>query len=423
MNLDKALLDSKQLDATDELSEFSNSFLFPKIDGKKAIYLCGNSLGLQPVKTKASVLQELEDWSNLGVEGHEHARSPWLTYHEQFAETLAHIAGAKTTEVVAMNALTVNLHILMATFYRPTDVRHRIICEAKAFPSDIYALQSQTIFHNSSPEKSLRIIAPRAGSEIIDEDDILQAIADEGNALALVMIGGVNYYSGQVFDMEKITRAAHAVGAFAGFDLAHAIGNIELNLHQWEVDFAAWCSYKYLNSGPGGVAGIYIHEKHATNPDTFKLTGWWGHQLNTRFKMGDKFLPTPTAESWQMSNAPVLSMAAHRASLEIFKAATMPAIINKSKKLTGFLSGLLEELQQEMYFKNMFSIITPPERGCQLSLLFHKDGKAVFEHLSDNGVIADWREPNVIRVAPAPLYNSFEEVYQFVSIIHSFKNK
>jgi kynureninase len=421
MNLDKALHTSKQLDSEDELSEYCKSFLFPKINDKKAIYLCGNSLGLQPVRTKESVLQELEDWSNLGVEGHVHARSPWLTYHEQFSETLAHITGAKTSEVVAMNALTVNLHILMATFYKPTLTRHRIICEAKAFPSDIYALQSQTVFHNSTPEKSLRIIAPREGSEIIDEEDVLKAISEEGEALALVMIGGVNYYSGQVFNMEKITKAAHAVGAIAGFDLAHAIGNIELKLNEWKVDFAAWCSYKYLNSGPGGVAGIFIHEKHSSNPDTFKLAGWWGHQLKTRFKMGDTFLPTPTAESWQMSNAPVLSMAAHRASLEIFASATMPAIVSKSKKLTGFLFSLLEELQQEQYFKDLFTVITPEQRGCQLSLLFHKNGKEVFEHLSLNGVIADWREPNVIRIAPVPLYNSFNDAYTFVSIIHSFK--
>ncbi len=420
MNLDKALQTSKQLDSDDELSEYCKSFLFPKINDKKTIYLCGNSLGLQPIKTKESVLQELADWAELGVEGHVHAHSPWLTYHEQFSEPLAHITGAKTTEVVAMNALTVNLHILMATFYRPTSTRHRIICEAKAFPSDIYALQSQTVFHNSTPEKSLRIIAPREGSEIIEEADILNAISEEGDALALVMIGGVNYYSGQVFDMEKITKAAHAVGAIAGFDLAHAIGNIELKLNEWKVDFAAWCSYKYLNSGPGGVAGIFIHEKHSSNPDTFKLAGWWGHQLSTRFKMGDTFLPTPTAESWQMSNAPVLAMAAHRASLEIFASATMPAIVRKSKKLTGFLSSLLEELQQEQYFKDLFNVITPEQRGCQLSLLFHKNGKEVFEHLSLNGVIADWREPNVIRIAPVPLYNSFDDACKFVSIIHSF---
>jgi kynureninase len=423
MNLENALINSRQLDANDALSEYSNSFLFPKINKKKAIYLCGNSLGLQPIKTKESVLQELEDWAELGVEGHLHARAPWLTYHEQFSGTLAHITGSKQTEVVAMNALTVNLHILLATFYRPDAKRHRIICEAKAFPSDIYALQSQTFFHHNSPEKSLRIIAPRAGSEIIEEEDILQAIAEEGESLALVMIGGVNYYSGQVFDMEKITKAGHAVGAFVGFDLAHAIGNIELKLNEWNVDFAAWCSYKYLNSGPGGVAGIFIHEKHSSNPNTFRLAGWWGHQLNTRFKMGDTFLPASTAESWQMSNAPVLSMAAHRASLEIFASASITAIVNKSKKLTGFLSDLIEELQQEQYFKELFSVITPKQRGCQLSFLFHKSGLEVFEHLSRNGVIADWREPNVIRVAPVPLYNSFDDVYQFVKIIHSFKNK
>jgi kynureninase len=423
MNLDKALQTSLLLDREDKLAEYSESFLFPKFENKKAIYLCGNSLGLQPKTTKESVLQELEDWAQMGVEGHVNARSPWLTYHEQFSETLAHITGSKTNEVVAMNALTVNLHLLLATFYRPSPKRHRIICEAKAFPSDLYALQSQTVFHGFSPEKSLRIVSPKNGSEEINLNDILDAINEEGEQLSFVMIGGVNYYNGQVFDMQKITDAAHQVGAFAGFDLAHAIGNIELKLHDWNVDFAAWCSYKYLNSGPGGVAGVFIHEKHSSNPETFKLKGWWGNKLETRFKMEDTFIDIPTAESWQMSNAPVLSMAAHRASLKLFQQATMPALIDKSKKLTGFLSDLIEDLKSDVYFKEMFQVITPQERGCQLSLLFHKNGKEMFEHLNKNGVIADWREPNVIRIAPTPLYNSFNDVFHFVKIMESFKAK
>lgn len=412
---------ANELDSADELSSFRDRFYIPKVNNKDAIYLCGNSLGLQPKSVEANIRIELEDWANLGVEGHVHARRPWLNYHEQFAAPLAKLTGSKETEVVAMNALTVNLHLLLASFYRPTKTRFRIICEEKAFPSDTYALQSQAKLHGLEPEIAIREIRPREGQAHISEEDVLNAIAEEGDSLAVVMIGGVNYYTGQVFDMQKITKAAHDVGALAGFDLAHAIGNIKLNLHDWKVDFAAWCTYKYLNSGPGGVSGIYIHEKHASNPETFRLSGWWGHDKASRFQMEPEFIPIPTAESWQMSNAPVISMAAHKASLDIFDEAGIDRLVVKSKKLTGYLNEMLLEIQQMSVQSGLFSIITPELRGCQLSLLFHRDGKKMFNYLSENGVIADWREPDVIRVAPIPLYNTFTDIYQFAKLIRDFK--
>lgn len=407
-------------DAQDELKSFRNEFLFPELDGKEAIYFCGNSLGLQPRNTRAYIEQELDDWHTYAVEGHVEARLPWVSYHEQFAPLLAPLVGAKPMEVVAMNALTVNLHLLMVSFYKPTRERFRIICEKKAFPSDQYALESQVKLHGLDPATTIREIEPHEGSAEILQEDILAAIAEEGNRLALVMIGGVNYYSGQVFDMESITRAAHAVGAIAGFDLAHAIGNIEMKLHDWNIDFAAWCSYKYLNSGPGSVAGAFIHEKHCTNPETFRLTGWWGHNKERRFLMEPEFSPILTAEGWQMSNAPVLSMAAHRAALELFAKAGMPALRKKSIKLTAYADTLLREVLERPSHKNLFSIITPESRGCQLSLLFHHNGREAFDYLLKQGIIGDWREPNVIRIAPVPLYNSFTDVYKLAEALAAF---
>jgi kynureninase len=412
---------ARKFDEQDELSSFRNRFLIPQLNNQDSIYLCGNSLGLQPKSVAESIQIELDDWANLGVEGHVHSRRPWLNYHEMFAGPLGRLIGAQENEVVAMNGLTINLHLLLISFYRPTQQRFRIICEEKAFPSDVFVLQSQANLHGRSAGDVIREIKPRPGRVKIEEEDILAAIKEEGDALALVMIGGVNYYSGQVFDMNRITEAAHSVGAFAGFDLAHAIGNIELNLHEWNVDFAAWCSYKYLNSGPGSVAGIYIHEKHASNPEVFRLKGWWGHDKDSRFKMEPHFVPIPTAESWQMSNAPVLSMAAHRASLDIFDEAGMHRLVSKSKNLTTYLFTLLEDILKRPQFEGMFSIITPEERGCQLSLLFHHSGKNMFDHLFKQGIIADWREPDVIRVAPIPLYNSFVDVFRFAEIISQFK--
>lgn len=407
-------------DAQDELTLFRNEFLFPELDGREAIYFCGNSLGLQPRNTRSYIQQELDDWHKYAVEGHIEARLPWVSYHEQFAPLLAPLVGAKPLEVVAMNALTVNLHLLMVSFYKPTKERFRIICEKKAFPSDQYALESQVKLHGLDPAETIREIEPRNGSAEILHEDILAAIAEEGSRLALVMIGGVNYYSGQVFDMASITRAAHEVGAIAGFDLAHAIGNIEMKLHDWNVDFAAWCSYKYLNSGPGSVAGAFVHEKHCTNPETFRLTGWWGHNKERRFLMEPEFSPILTAEGWQMSNAPVLSMAAHRAALELYAKAGMPSLRKKSAKLTGYADALLRELLEKPSHKNLFSIITPQNRGCQLSLLFHREGRAVFDYLLQNGIIGDWREPNVIRIAPVPLYNSFTDVYKLAFALSEF---
>ena len=390
------------------------------MDGKEAIYFCGNSLGLQPRTTQAYIQQELDDWQRFAVEGHVEARLPWVSYHEQFAPLLAPLLGAKPLEVVAMNALTVNLHLLLVSFYKPTKQRFKIICEKKAFPSDQYALESQVKLHGLDPAQTIREIEPREGSAEIQHEDILAAIAEEGSQLALVMIGGVNYYSGQVFDMQSITRAAHEVGAIAGFDLAHAIGNVEMKLHEWNVDFAAWCSYKYLNSGPGSVAGAYIHEKHCTNPETFRLTGWWGHNKERRFLMEPEFSPILTAEGWQMSNAPVLSMAAHRAALELFAKAGMSSLRQKSVKLTGYADALLREVLEKPSHKNLFSIITPDSRGCQLSLLFHRNGRAVFDYLFQKGIIGDWREPNVIRIAPVPLYNSFSDVYKLALALSEF---
>jgi len=409
--------EASKADESDTLKAFRTRFLIPKINGNQVVYLCGNSLGLQPAATAASIQQELDDWARLGVEGHVHARRAWLPYHEFFANSLSKITGALASEVVAMNALTVNLNFLMLSFYRPDKNRHRIIYEQKAFPSDVYALQSQVKLHGGDPEKSIRMISAREGRHDIAHEDIIAAIEEEGHSLAMVMIGGVNYYTGQAFDMQSITKAAHAVGAIAGFDLAHAIGNIELKLHEWDVDFAAWCSYKYLNSGPGGVAGIYINEKHSSNPETFRLAGWWGHDKKTRFLMEPDFVPIPTAESWQMSNAPILSMAAHRAALDLFDEAGMPQLILKSKALTGFAETLLKEVLLQPGREGMFTIITPEARGAQLSLLFHRDGRKMFDHLTSKGIIADWREPNVIRIAPVPLYNSFLDVYRFAEAI------
>ena len=422
----KNTLDYAQfLDEKDPLHSFREKFYIPLINGKEAIYLTGNSLGLQPKQTQDYVLNELEDWANYGVEGHFHARHPWVSYHEIFPPLLTDIIGALPEELVVMNQLTVNLHLLMISFYRPTAKRHKIICEAKAFPSDQYAMQSQVAFHGFDPEKSIIEIAPREGSAVINTSDILDAIAIHADELALVMIGGVNYYSGQVFDMKTICEAAHHSGALCGFDLAHAAGNIPLSMHEWNVDFACWCSYKYLNSGPGGVAGAFIHQRHIAVPDIHRLAGWWGHDKASRFKMDKTFLPIPTAEGWQLSNAPVLSMAAHHAALEIFAEAGMENLAVKGKKLSAYLIHILKEINKRLP-DPLIQILTPEaenERGCQVSMLMLDRGKEIFETLLKEGVIADWREPDVIRVAPVPLYNSFEDVYRFGEIIQSCQQK
>ncbi|MDQ3190275.1 MAG: kynureninase [Bacteroidota bacterium] len=422
MNLVNSREFALQLDADDKLKKYQDKFHFPEVNGEKAVYFCGNSLGLQPVTVKDAVIQELDDWAKLGVEGHMKAKNPWLSYHEQFAEPIARIVGALPNEVVVMNQLTINLHLLMASFYQPTKARYKIICEAKAFPSDQYALESQVKFHGFNPEEAIIEVKPREGEYLIRHEDVISTIEKTGDSLALVMIGGVNYYTGQVFNMEEITKAAHKVGAFAGFDLAHAAGNIKLNLHDWKVDFACWCSYKYLNSGPGGVSGVYINEEHTKNKNLPRFAGWWGHDKKTRFLMEKNFIPIQTAEGWQLSNAPVLSMAAHKASIAVFDEAGIDNLIEKSKKLTDFLNFIIKDMNEKITDDRKLEIITPKEdkeRGCQISIVAHKRGKELFYAISEKGVIADWREPNVIRIAPVPLYNSFEDVFRFGQIISS----
>ncbi|HOZ51224.1 MAG TPA: kynureninase [Chitinophagaceae bacterium] len=410
---------AREMDDADTLSKYRNRFIIPQHNGKDAVYLCGNSLGLQPKGVKDYFDQELNDWATHGVEGHFLAKRPWFAYHTFFTESLAKIVGATKNEVVAMNTLTVNLHLLMLSFYKPTKQRYKIIMEAGAFPSDMYAMETQVQFHGFDPEDAIIEIAPRKGEHTIHHADIEAAIKKHKSKIALVLFGGVNYYTGQYFDLKHIVEMAHSVGALAGFDLAHAVGNKVLHLHDWQVDFACWCSYKYLNSGPGGVGGIFVHEKLLKQKDTFRLAGWWGHDEKTRFKMKKGFKPMKTAESWQMSNAQVFNMAAHRASLDIFDEINMNDLAEKSYELTNYAEILLRQLTNLS-----FQIITPSnplERGCQLSLLFKSKGKEVFDRLQKSGVVADWREPNVIRIAPVPLYNSFQDVFTLFEIMKGIK--
>lgn len=412
---------AKSLDNHDELKLYREKFFFPQHENKNVIYFTGNSLGLQPKNTQHYLQQELDDWAKYGVEGHFLAKNPWLSYHELLTYKMAKIVGALPDETIMMNQLTVNLHLLLVSFYRPTKNRYKILCESKAFPSDQYALQSQLKFHGFNTDGALIEIEPRPGEFHIREEDIYKTIEDNKDTLALIMIGGVNYFTGQVFDMKSITKAGHNVGAIVGFDLAHAAGNLHLELHNWEVDFAVWCSYKYLNSGPGGVAGAFVHEKHLKNTTIPQFAGWWGHDKETRFLMDSKFLPIQTAERWQLSNAPVLSMAACRASLDIFDEVGMPALDKKSKLLTAYLEFIIEEINTEK--NNCLQIITPKNnRGCQLSIVAHGYGKSLYNQLIESGVIPDWREPNVIRCAPVPLYNSFEDIFRFGEILKKLLN-
>jgi kynureninase len=415
---------AKQLDKQDTLKHFREMFYIPLMFGKECIYFTGNSLGLQAKRTQDYVVDELEDWASLGVEGHLHARNPWLPYHEIFPKQLSKIVGCLPQEVVVMNSLTVNLHLLMVSFYRPTKQRYKIICEAKAFPSDQYAFETQARYHGFNPEEAVIEVSPREGEYTLRTEDIISTIKKHGESVAVVLFGGVNYYSGQYFDLKTITEAAHSVGAYAGFDLAHAAGNAELHMHDWNVDFACWCSYKYLNSGPGGVAGAYIHEKHVGNKDLPRFAGWWGYTKETRFQMEKGFEAIPTAEGWQLSNAPVLAMAAHKASLDVFDEAGIDQLHKKRRLLSGYLHYVLNDINSSQKEK-VLEIITPAdenERGCQVSMLMLKRGKEIFNELTKQGVLADWREPNVIRVAPVPLYNSFEDVYRFGEIISNIIN-
>lgn len=418
MNFSNTLEFAKQLDEQDTLKHFRERFYIPMINDKESIYFTGNSLGLQPKTTQDYVLNELEDWANYGVEGHFHARTPWVSYHEIFPDLLADIVGAMPEEIVVMNQLTVNLHLLMTSFYRPTKERFKIICEAKAFPSDQYVFQSQANIHGLKPEDVIIEVFPRAGSSYIDKQDILDTIKAHGNETALVIFGGVNYYSGQVFNMQEICKVAHEVGAYCGFDLAHAAGNIALELHDWNVDFACWCSYKYMNSGPGNASGCFIHEKHHNDDSLPRFAGWWGHNKARRFKMEPNFEPVHGADGWQISNLPILSLAPYLASVELFAEVGMEALITKRNQITGYLEFILHEIDNEV--DSVFEIITPTnpeERASQLSVFFHGQGRPLFEYLMNNGVVTDWREPNVIRFAPVPLYCSFEDMYDFGQIL------
>ena len=410
-----------QFDKSDELSDYRQRFHIPTVNGEDALYFTGNSLGLQPKSVKSHLMQELDDWAKFGVEGHFEAKNPWVSYHKILSEPFARLVGAQPDEVVAMNGLSVNLHLMMVSFYQPKGKRTKIICEAKAFPSDQYMLESQVKFHGLNPEETIIEVSPREGEHCIREEDILSCIEEVGDELALVFWGGVNYYTGQVFDMPKITEVAKEVGAFVGFDLAHGVGNVSLNLHDWGVDFACWCSYKYLNSGPGSVSGIFVHNKHENNKDLPRFAGWWGHDEERRFLMEKDFVPMKGAQGWQLSNAAVFSMAPCKASMDIFDEVGLPKLIEKSRKLTNFMEFVFNDIS-ERYDNCNFEIITPKEeryRGCQLSVLMHGQGKEMFDYITKEGVIADWREPNVIRLAPVPLYNSFEDIFKLGQIIEN----
>lgn len=404
---------ARSLDRKDPLKEFRKQFHIPKIKGKTSIYFTGNSLGLQPKTTKKFIQQELDDWASLGVEGHVHAKRPWVYYQRFSKKALAQLVGGKETEVVAMNQLTVNLHLLLVSFYRPTEKRFKIITEHGAFSSDQYAFESQIKFHGLDPEKTLIELKPRADESVIRTEDILQAIQLHADELALVIFGGVQYYTGQFFNIKAITQAGHQAGAVVGFDLAHAIGNVPLNLHDDDVDFAAWCSYKYLNSGPGAIAGAFVHERFENAFSLPRFAGWWGHDEAERFQMRKGFKPIAGVDGWQLSNHPILLSAAHLASLAIFQKAGIKKLRKKSEAMTGFLEFILNDIDPTGKF---YKILTPAnvnERGCQLSIFMKSRGKEVFVQLSKSGIVADWREPNVIRVAPVPLYNTFEEVFRF----------
>ena len=399
------------MDERDPLKEFRMRFLFPKAAGRDCLYLCGHSLGLQPKTAAAYIEQELKDWAELGVEGHFRARNPWMPYHRLLTEQTAELVGARPLEVVVMNSLSVNLHLMMVSFYRPTPGRHKIVLERGAFPSDQYAVKSQIRFHGFDPATSLIELTPLPGESCLREEEIESVLAQRED-IALVMLGGVNYATGQAFDMARITRAGRKNGCVVGFDLAHAAGNLQLKMHDWGPDFAVWCSYKYLNGGPGCPAGCFVHERHARAWNLPRFAGWWGHDEQSRFEMGPDFQPMPGAEGWQLSNPSIVSLAVLRASMDLFRDAGMDRLRAKSELLTGYLEYLLNQRTSAN-----FSIITPPEkerRGAQLSVRITQNGKALCERLAREGIIGDWREPDTFRVAPVPLYNSYHDVFSFV---------
>ncbi|MBX9852044.1 MAG: kynureninase [Cytophagaceae bacterium] len=409
---------AQQLDHEDPLKKFREKFHIPEINSQQSIYLSGHSLGLQPKSVKEFVQQELNDWAELGVEGHFSAKNPWVSYRRLLTDMTAGLVGAKPIEVTSMNSLTVNLNLLLISFYQPDKKRYKIITEANCFSSDIYALENHVKLHGLHPDKTIIELAPRRGEFVLRTEDILDTIEKHSRNLAMVFLGGIHYYTGQALDMKKISAAAHKAGAMVGFDLAHAAGNIELNLHDWKVDFASWCTYKYLNAGPGATGQIFVHEKFARAFELPRLAGWWGHNEKERFRMKKGFRPMAGAEGWAQSNDNVLSMASLKASLEIFHEAGMNRIAEKSKKLTGFLEFLLKEKTSgEKKYK--IRIITPEkERGAQLSIYTRKNARELYDLLRKENFVVDYREPDVIRITPAPLYNTFEEVYKVGSFIN-----
>jgi len=425
INFEASRAFAQQMDQNDPLANYRDRFHIPKLHGQNCIYLTGNSLGAMPKSARTYIETELNDWAEMGVEGHFEAVRPWKPYHHFLKEKAANVVGALPSEVVVMNNLTSNLHFMLVSFFRPEGKRTKIVCEGGAFPSDQYALESQLKFHGLDPEKNLIELFPRSGEHTLRTEDILATLEQHRDEIALVMMGGVNYYTGQFFDLPAITAKAHEIGAVAGFDLAHAAGNLPLKLHDWNVDFAVWCSYKYLNSGPGGTSGCFVHQRHENNPDLPRFAGWWGHKEDERFLMKKGFIPMVGADGWQLSNAQILPMAAHLASLEIFDEVGMNSLREKSLKLSGFAHFLLNRVAQEFPDAGI-EVITPAnenERGCQVSLLAGPRGKELFNALHAKGVLTDWREPNVIRFAPVPLYNRFEEVYEVYEVMHEILGK
>jgi len=419
MEFENSLSFAERLDINDDMGNFRKRFIIPEQNGKEQIYFLGNSLGLQPRSTLKFIQDILNEWGRYGVEGFFNGDNPWYHYHDQLIKTLSVIVGSLPHEVVVMNQLTVNLHLMMVSFYRPSGSRNKIICESRAFPSDQYMFETHLKHLGLNPGEIIIEVSPRPGEHGIRTEDIIETIELHKNELALVLVGGVNYYTGQLFDIKAITAAAHRAGVRAGFDLAHAVGNVPLSLHDWNVDFACWCSYKYLNSGPGAVGGVYIHDRFHEDPSLQRLGGWWGYNKESRFKMQKGFQPVRSAEGWQLSTPSMILFACHKASLEIFEDAGVENLFRKGRQLSNYLFYLLNEINSNSK-EQVIEILTPQkgaERGCQVSLLMRKNGKEIFETLSKKGVFADWRESNVIRVAPVPLYNTFEEVWRFADII------
>lgn len=417
---------ARQQDEQDPLRHYRSQFFMPQDEqGNELVYFCGNSLGPQPKTVPDYIQQELKDWQELAVKGHMGAQNPWFYYHHFTQKQAANVVGAKPEEVVMMNTLSVNLHLMMVSFYQPKSQKYKVVVEGNAFPSDHYAVESQIRFHGYDPEEGIIELYPREGEHTLRTEDIAATIHQRRDEIALVLIGGVNFYTGQYFNMEAITKAGHEAGAFVGWDLAHGAGNVPVKLHDWDVDFAVWCTYKYLNSGPGSVGGAFVHEKHGNNPDLPRFAGWWGYDEATRFDMQKGFKPMKGAAGWQLSNAQILPMATNWASLEIFEEAGIDQLRQKSRQLTGYTAFLIESLRQEnSQAAEELQIITPAnpdERGCQLSILTdQQNGSQLFDNISRANIVADWREPNVIRIAPAPLYNTFEEVYRFYQELAAF---